>query len=165
MNSYIFIFTIGVSMIIRYIFKKKYYVIRVSGNSMYPTFKNGNMVIVKKRRKYKRGDIVVFKIDKDGDGSSICTKKEMYLIKRVIGVEGDKIQLKKGDVYVNNELLSENYINSKVKRCHTSGEKRKYEVPKGMIFVMGDNRGASMDSRHRKIGYIELENVVGKVYI
>lgn len=160
MNSYIFI--LGVSIVIRYILKKRIYIMRVSGNSMYPTFKDGRMVLAKKRRKYKRGDIVVLK---KGDGSSINTKEGMFLIKRVIGLEGEKIQFKKGKVYVNGELLDECYINSMEEICHTSGEKRKYEVPKGMIFVMGDNRCESMDSRHSKIGCIKLENVVGKVYI
>lgn len=158
MNFYIFI--IGVSIIIRCIIKKRIYLMEVRGDSMYPTFKDGRIVLVKKKRKYNRGDIVVLK---RGDCSSISAKEEMFLIKRVIGLGGEKIQLKKGKVFINDELLNESYINNIEKRYDASDEKREYEVPKEMVFVMGDNRCESMDSRHSKIGYIKLEDVVGKV--
>lgn len=127
----------------------------VSGMSMYPTLNNGDYLLVN-RMAYEfsipqRGDIVVFKSHLS-DGR--------YLIKRVIAVEGERVEIKQGNVYVNGYRLNEPYIRD----AFTDGELSAV-VPQGSIFVLGDNRANSLDSRHPSIGFVSLEDVIGKVVV
>ena len=86
---------------------------------------------------------------KDGD----------YIIKRVIGQGGDKIEIKNNRVYLNDEVLDEPYINEPMNK----NEDIRITVPKGYLFVMGDNRNNSLDSRSNEIGLINVDKeVVGK---
>lgn len=123
---------------------------RVVGISMEPTYHDGNIVLVDKvfykQGEPERNDIVVVKYGSD------------QIIKRVVAIEGDKIELIDNELYLNGNLLEEDYINEKMDYNDFS-----YEIPKGKIFVMGDNRNHSVDSR--LIGYIDFEDgVVGKVF-
>lgn len=132
----------------------------VRGQSMYPTLDENNYLLIGKVAYFnndpQRGDIIVFDsplIDDNGEHKD--------LVKRVIAVAGDTIQISEGSVYLNGELLEENYING----YYTDGEVN-IEVPEGFIFVMGDNRGNSMDSRSEQIGLVSVEeDVIGKVFI
>ena len=124
---------------------------RVVGISMEPTYHEGNIVLVDKvfykQSEPEHNDIVVVKYGNE------------QIIKRVVAVSGDKLELKDNELYLNGELLEENYINEKMENNDFS-----YEIPKGKIFVMGDNRNHSIDSRI--IGYIDFEDdVVGKVFL
>lgn len=130
----------------------------VKGYSMYPTIQPNNYLIVNKipylAGDPSHGDIVVFEANiYDDNGDS------MDLIKRIIGLEGDVIEVKDGVVYRNGEALHEDYINGGI----TPGEMAPFTVDKGYIFVMGDNRPNSMDSRDPKIGEIALTDVLGRV--
>lgn len=103
------------------------------------------------------GDIVVFEsnIEKD-DGSG--TK---LLIKRVIGVEGDTISIRDGQVIRNGEVLDEPYT----KDGYTDGEVNEYQVPKDQVYVMGDNRAVSLDSRSEDVGTVSEDAIVGKAFV
>lgn len=130
-------------------------VVLVEGSSMHPTLESGDRLIVLKlgyRFKHpEHGDIVVFKNPDD---------PHVNYIKRVIGVEGDTVEIKDGKVYVNGTALVEPYIAET-----TLGEYPRTVVPEGTIFVMGDNRNFSRDSRNSHVGFIPLENVIGKAKI
>lgn len=128
--------------------------------SMYPTIQQYDYLIINKIA-YKvgesqHGDIIVFK-------SNILLEngKNKRLIKRIIGVPGDTIEIKDGIVYRNGEALDEPYINGD----YTSGNIEPTAIPEGKLFVMGDNRPNSMDSRSSQIGLISMDSVVGNVLI
>jgi signal peptidase I len=126
--------------------------VRVDGLSMLPTLKDGEFVLVN-RLAYKlgeptRGDIIVFRS---------TTNLDLDLIKRVIGVPGDKIQIGNGQVNVNGLVLTEPYINA---HPRYSGE---WSVPDGYLFVLGDNRNDSSDSH--AWGLLPIKNVIGKAMV
>jgi signal peptidase I len=128
---------------------------RIPSASMVPTLQIGDRVLANKfiyrLTKPKRGDIVVF----DGVEGS-----EDTLIKRVVGVGGDRIRVKGDTLYVNGEAQEEPYVNKKI----PSGDSYPMErVPRGYIFVMGDNRGNSADSR--VFGPVPLGNVEGEAFL
>ena len=80
-------------------------------------------------------------------------------IKRVIGLPGDVVEAQEGQVYVNGEQLDEPYLTQK-----TDGLRRKTTVPEGKLFVMGDNRGNSLDSRFG-LGFVPIDKVIGKAEV
>jgi signal peptidase I len=126
--------------------------IRVEGSSMEPTLHNGELVVVY-RLAYRwetptRGDIVVFRFPLD---------PERRFIKRIIGLPGDSISVRDGQVWVNGEPLDEPYIASPPRY---SGE---WEVQAGEVFVLGDNRNNSSDSQNW--GALPLHDVIGKAVL
>ncbi len=153
---------------------------RVSGESMMPTLTNGEYLIVSKISHVLRsapdyGDIVIIDsrvqrprtwmddlaepmynymalFDKDLQGHNIW-------VKRVIGKGGDVLEFKNGHVYRNGEELQEPYINEPMEFTMEGS----YTVPEGMVFVMGDNRNHSSDSRF--IGPVPIDHVLGKVAV
>lgn len=129
---------------------------RVYGTSMIPTYHEGNIVLVDKvfykHSEPKRNDIIVVDY-KDAN------QNETFIIKRVIGIGGDHIEIKDNELYLNGELLEEDYINGAM----TNNEDMVVDVPEGKVFVMGDNRNNSLDSR--KLGYFDFdEDVIGRVF-
>ena len=140
----------------------------VSGDSMYPTFKDREKVVVSKISKtldhIDNGDIVVFKEDKDRD-----------FIKRLIGKPGDKVEYKGDQLYVNNKKIDEPYL--KYNKEHKNGKyltgsfkssdlqnaNGETKIPKDKYLVLGDNRQNSLDSRFPQVGLIHKEQIVGKV--
>lgn len=132
-------------------------VIDVVGTSMLPTLQHGNKMLVSGfLYKPKYGDVVVFKAD--------SYDPDKALVKRVIAVGGDDINIDfdKGIVYVNGEPIEEPYIKELTKtKLDFIGPK---EVPEGCVFVMGDNRNASTDSRDSRIGMVDSRLILGKVY-
>ena len=127
---------------------------RVKGNSMNPTLKEKDRMVSVKASLYfqdpSRGDVIVFKIPNSENRS---------YIKRVIGVEGDKIIIFGGNVYLNDELLIEDYIEEDI---YTDAENEdSWIVAENELFVLGDNRnpGASYDSR--SFGTIPVKSVKG----
>lgn len=124
--------------------------VRVDGPSMEPTYTNGNRVIVSKIA-YKigdiqRGDVIVFPAPPNPN--------EDY-IKRVIGLPGDEILIMNGEVFVNNIKLDEPYISAP-----PINNMRSTTVPEGNVFVMGDNRNVSSDSR--SWGPLPIDDIIGK---
>lgn len=126
--------------------------VRVDGVSMQPTLEHGEFILVNKIsyqwNEIERGDIVVF---------DFPLNMEEELIKRVIGLAGDKVVVKNNQVFVNDQLLSEPYISQ---APMYSGE---WIVTEGNIFVLGDNRNNSNDSKDW--GLLPIENVVGKAAV
>lgn len=127
----------------------------VSGMSMYPTLHEGDYLLVNrmayKFNQPKRGDIVVFQSH---------LSDERYLIKRVIGIEGDKVEIKNGEVFLNDQKLEEPYI----KNMKTNGNLA-VVVPQNAVFVLGDNRENSLDSRSPDIGFVHVDEILGKVFV
>ncbi|NLM51350.1 MAG: signal peptidase I [Firmicutes bacterium] len=121
----------------------------VQGESMLPTLKDRERLLVSKVQYYYRdpepGEIIVFKVSSDRD-----------FIKRVIATAGDEVRVDYDGVYVNGVKLQENYVLEKEHEKLFGPE----VVPEGYVFVMGDNRNNSMDSR--SIGFVKLEEVKGK---
>lgn len=119
----------------------------VSGDSMLNTIENKDRVLFSRVSEPTTGDIVV-----------VETNSENKLIKRVIAVAGDTIEIKGGVLYVNEQLVKEGYIKEPMEETDFS----KITVPEGEIFVMGDNRNNSADSRY--YGTFDLEeDLIGKV--
>ena len=132
-------------------------VIDVKGTSMYPTLNNEDKMLVSDLfYTPKAGDIVVFKKDE--------YSSEKALVKRVIATEGQEINIDfdNGIVYVDGVALEENYINElTTTKLDFIGPQT---VPDGCVFVMGDNRNMSTDSRKTEIGMVDNRLIIGKVY-
>jgi signal peptidase I len=130
----------------------------VKGYSMYPTIRPYSYLIINKlpyiTGKPDYGDIIVFTTNiytEEGEGKN--------LIKRVIGLEGDTLEIKGGIVYRNGYPIEEDYIYGGV----TPGEMELITVSENCVFVMGENRSSSLDSRDSAIGEIPLKDIMGRV--
>ena len=138
------IFTFGIRML------------GVDGHSMLNTLQHGDRLMVVNPifyHDYKYGDIVIaYKESFDAEP----------IVKRVIATEGQtlKIDFNTGDVYVDGVLLDEPYI--KTPTTDNEGGEIPEVIPEGYVFVMGDNRGNSLDSRSEQIGLIDKRNIIGK---
>lgn len=125
--------------------------VRVDGFSMRPTLQDGEYVLVNrlafKRSLPQRGDIIVFK----------APMSDQDLIKRVIGLPGDHIQIYGGQVIVNGQALNEPYI------AAAPAYNGEWDVPADKLFVLGDNRNDSSDSH--AWGLLPIENVIGKAIL
>lgn len=133
----------------------------VKQTSMQDTL-NPNDYIIMYRMAYsgdkepKRGDIVIFKSELQDENG-----KNKLLIKRVIGLPGDKITINDGKVYINDKEYDENYL----KDGYTTGSVNNFKVPKGEYFVMGDNRVVSIDSRYSEVGCIKKDAIKGRAVL
>ncbi|KZL89824.1 signal peptidase I [Clostridium magnum] len=125
----------------------------VDGPSMQPTLHNNDVIFLEKlsveTNHIKRGEIIVF--DSKNQNND-------YYIKRVIGVEGDQVDIKDGKVYVNGNQIVENYLTPGT-ITEPITPKTAYKVGKDQIFVLGDNRSNSTDSR--MLGCINVKDVKG----
>ena len=127
----------------------------VSGPSMFPTLENRERVLVNKFGylvgEPKRNEIVIFKYPMD---------ESRDFIKRVVAIGGDTLEIVDGKTFVNGKKLNENYIKEPF---YTNYDK--VVIPKGYIFVMGDNRNNSEDSRYSDVGFVPLNLVKGKASV
>ena len=123
--------------------------VQVEGRSMAPTLEDNQILLLSKYKKnYKRFDIVV--ID---DGNE-------KLIKRIIGLPGETLEVKGNKLYINGKYVKEDFEHDDTKDFVYNDKK---EIPEGYYFVMGDNRNNSLDSR--RLGYFDFEDdVIGKVF-
>jgi signal peptidase I len=151
-----YIFTILLAFGLAFVFKS--YVFAKSiviGPSMQPTFNNKDIIFSEKVSieigHINRGKIVVF--------NSKNKNNDIY-IKRAIGIAGDKIEIKNGKVYLNGQSLVENYLTKDI-ITEPNSFNTEYVIPKGYIFVLGDNRENSTDSRI--LGLINIKDVKGHV--
>jgi signal peptidase I len=150
----------------------------IPSGSMQPTLEPGDRVLVNKIPYYlhdpERGDIIVFEDPNPGrepdrgivggflnwltQGLGFTPPDHEDFIKRVIGVPGDVIRGKDGKVLVNGKPIDEPYLTQK------TDEFGPFEVPQGKLFVMGDNRRASNDSRFG-LGFVPIDRVIGKAFV
>lgn len=131
--------------------------VRVDGISMVPTLQNGDQLLARSIfYTPQRGDIVVV------DGH---IQYGVPLVKRVIGIGGDTVDInfETGEVFVNGELLNEPYISAPTTNQYDM--QFPLVVPEGKVFLMGDNRPNSLDSRSSKIGLVDERDILGKVFI
>jgi len=127
-----------------------FYVLQVSGNSMEPSLYSGDILIVSDIFGYKKGDMIAFYYSNS------------VLIKRVIATEGDIVYIDDdGKVYVNSEEVKEDYIEKlSYGKCDITFP---YKVPDKEVFVLGDNRESSIDSRSKSLGAISEDKILGKI--
>lgn len=123
---------------------------QVSGMSMSPTLTDGDKLLLVEGKEYKRGDIIVM--------DSVVTEGSTY-VKRVIGVSGDTVKIEDGKVYVNDEEVVGDEIGDTL--TNTEEEVSTVNVPEGEVYVLGDNREGSTDSRY--FGTVDLSVVNGKM--
>jgi signal peptidase I len=131
--------------------------------SMEPTLQKGDRVLVNKLsydlHDVHRGDVIVFELPPEKVGPDGIKD----LIKRVVGLPGDVIESRDGDVYIDGKLLKEPYLPDGVTTDHPPIEKQ--TVPEGHVFVLGDNRDNSADSRFENRGPIPIDTIIGRAFI
>ena len=125
-------------------------VLQIYGSSMTPTLQDGEIVFSVKTSKFQPGDVVAFYYN------------NKILIKRVICGPADWVNIdENGAVYVNGTVLDEPYLAEKaLGDCNIE---LPYQVPDGKVFVMGDHRSTSVDSRNTAVGCVAQEQIVGKI--
>ena len=127
-------------------------ILQIYGASMTPALNDGELVICRKTHSFEQGDIVAFYYN------------NKILLKRMIAGPGDWVEMdQEGNVYVNNTLLDEPYVDEKaLGNCDIECP---YQVPENRYFFMGDHRSVSIDSRHSTIGCVSDEQIVGKLVL
>ncbi|MBQ9953792.1 MAG: signal peptidase I [Clostridia bacterium] len=133
------------------LFQMVFPVVKYYGTGMEPSLKDGQILIVNKLAKIKKGDIVAFYFN------------NKVLVRRVIAAEGDEVSIDMfGAVSVNGKVLEEPYASEKtLGQCNL---KFPYTVPAHHYFVLGDQRQVAMDSRLKEIGSVDRDRMIGKVF-
>lgn len=127
-------------------------VLQIYGSSMTPTLQNGDIVFTLKTADFRHGDVIAFYYN------------NKILVKRVIACPGEWVDIETdGTTYVNNELLSEPYVTDMA--YGDTNIELPYQVPDGKLFVMGDHRSTSVDSRNTTVGCVSQEQIVGKIVL
>ena len=124
--------------------------LQIYGESMMPTLRDGQIVFSVKTSELDRGDVIAFYYN------------NKILVKRVIAGPGDWVDIDEdGTVWVNKQKLEEPYLTEKAYGdCNIE---LPYQVPDGRVFVMGDHRSTSVDSRNTAVGCVAQEQIVGKI--
>jgi len=167
---------LGVALGIQAVLVKPF---RIPSESMVPTLEIGQRVLVDRISPrfsdYERGDVVVFKPPEGADTGACAVshppqqacprssdaKSDTNFIKRIVAVGGDRIAIKRGRVYIDGKLQQEPYIAPNA-NCDICNLPEELTVPEGQYYMMGDNRGASLDSR--KWGPVPKDNIIGKAF-
>lgn len=127
-------------------------VLQIYGSSMSPCLEDGDIVVTLKRSAFDRGDVISFYYN------------NKILVKRVIAFPGDWVDLDaEGNVYVNSQPLDEPYLVDKA--FGDVNIELPYQVPDGKLFVMGDHRSTSADSRNTAVGCVAEEQIVGRMIL
>ncbi|HIU57034.1 MAG TPA: signal peptidase I [Candidatus Ornithomonoglobus merdipullorum] len=182
------VYSIAIAIVIAFVIKQVFFdVVKVDGHSMDPTLHDGDRLIVTKLGyEPEQGDIIILDstyhlreeyydriAESEGkDELSWWDKfvlgfdlpedvKKVYFVKRVIATEGQTVDLRDGKVYVDGEELYEPYYSGETYSIDSTVE-YPITVDEGCVFVMGDNRGNSLDSRSSRLGQVETEAVLGK---
>lgn len=158
----------AIAIIIVLIFNIFFATTVVYSTSMYPTLIEKDILLLKRTHDVQSGDIVSFRTDlmlSENDIQSLNPIQKLFasvnpsknLIKRVIGLPGDSVDIVNGDVFINGEKLQEIYVSS-----NTNGDVHIESIPDGKYFLMGDNRAVSLDSRDSQVGLIDGEKIIGR---
>jgi len=131
---------------------------QVIGPSMSPTLNNGDVVLLNKFI-YKFSDI------KRGEIVSLNYSDTKFLIKRVIGLPGEYVEIKDNQVYIGDKILNEYYLDNAKMSNFSLNDLGFNVIPKDMYLVLGDNRENSMDSRDLKVGLIRKNDIIGRVRV
>ena len=127
-------------------------VFRIYGSSMTPTLVDGQVIVSVKEKNFQNGDMIAFYYN------------NKILVKRVIAHGGDWVDIDEdGNVFVNDELLDEPYV--EVKAMGECNIGLPYQVPEGKLFVLGDHRSFSLDSRHTSVGCVSEDQIAGKLLL
>ncbi len=129
---------------------------QVVGPSMSPTLKSNDILILDKIS-YKFKDI------KRGDIVSLYYADTKYLIKRIIGLPGEYIEFKNNILYIDGNIVEENYLNDVITYDFSITNLGYDKIPEDYYLVLGDNREDSLDSRDPKVGLIKKSDIIGKV--
>ena len=135
--------------------------VSVDGDSMYPTLKHGDKLFTRiiGYKTPKQGDIIIF--NPSISESNRKPNKETAYVKRVIAVAGQVVDITPdGHVSVDGRVLEEDYISEPISRLYDT--QFPFTVPEDTVFVLGDNRNRSHDSRQMDVGAVPLENIIGK---
>ena len=149
--------------------------VSVSGESMMNTFMDGDRVLVNLMDKsVENGDITVINLNHsvtcdENNNLSINDWLDMTVVKRVIATAGQTVDIDfaAGIVYVDGERLYEDYVELGLTHGNSGSFTEKYPVtvPEGYVFIMGDNRSVSLDSRSAKVGFVPVEDITGTVVL
>lgn len=151
---------IGIALILALVFLQFITPTIVREHSMENTLQQNDYVFVSRRHytwlrnEIQRGDIIVFRSDLTTAGGS-----EKLLVKRIIGLPGETVSISDGSVFINGEAIDASYT----KDGYTGGSMAEVTVPQGYIFVLGDNRQNSTDSRSESVGFVDINDIRGKV--
>lgn len=160
-NIYKYIREIGVSiavalLITLVLIKFFFQISEVEGISMMPTLNNKDRIVVDKISfnftEPKRGDVVIIKYPAD---------TRVKYIKRIVAKAGDRVKIEDNKLYLNGKPQEENYIKDK----YIEGYFNEVVVPNNTIFVLGDNRNESIDSRFNDVGFVNKKLIVGKAIL
>ena len=125
-------------------------IVRVQQTSMYPTVKPNDIILSSSlyrfKKDFKRGDIVVFK----------SSSENKMLIKRIVGLPGEKVEIYDGSIYIDGKLLEEKYFKEKP---YTLSPTSEFEVQADELFVLGDNRSPDGSVDSRTFGPIKIKNI------
>ena len=119
----------------------------IDGVSMKPTYHNGQIFLYSKSNDVESGDVVVFR----------ARELKADLVKRVIATENNKLEIKNGKTYIDGTLINESFVKHQDKSTALT-----VVIPRGYVFVMGDNRTHSIDSR--RFGLVKVTDIYGKVF-
>ena len=122
---------------------------KVPSSSMEPTVHEGEYVLIKRTSNIQRGDIVAF----------YSEEFKTYMLKRCIGVAGDVVDIRDGNIYLNGDYLQEDYVVARTRESQT------FIVPEDSYLFLGDNRANSFDAREWNSPYIAKEDIIGRLYM
>ena len=152
---------LGIAVIVAVLFLQFLTPTLVREHSMENTLHENDYVFVSRRhytwlgRELERGDIIVFNSD-----LTMAFGIKKMLVKRIIGIPGDTVSISDGKVYVNGQEMDQSFT----KDGYTASSMAEVTVPEGCVFVLGDNRQNSTDSRSSAVGFVPISKIRGKVF-
>ena len=168
-----YVFTLA-CMVFQFVFAFVYFKANVDGDSMFPTLNNNETLIVRSNNDIDRFDIVVVAYYEEYNEKTSGLSDGELLVKRIIGMPGDTLYIENGVLFLNNQMIDEDFISENnvsfyFENCSFKDkgglikdeERNCYVIKEGYYFVLGDNRGISNDSR--RLGLFAEEQIIGRV--